>query len=165
MPHNTRHAYSPDMETADLVWEGLSILALLLLLVLPAAYFTDLPDSIPQHYNARGEADGFGSKRIIWALPVIGAFLFGLLTLLSRMPHIYNYPLQITEENAPYQYKLAARMIRMLKALILLMFAFLTWKMIDGALSGNMHLGSHFLWIFLASLAGLLGWYFWSVLS
>jgi hypothetical protein len=40
-------------------------------------------------------------------LPIVSICLAVLLTVLSRYPHIYNYPWSITAENAPRQYYLA----------------------------------------------------------
>tara|TARA_R100000935_G_scaffold1439_1_gene4563 strand:- start:122016 stop:122447 length:432 start_codon:yes stop_codon:yes gene_type:complete len=48
------------------------IIALILLSFLfPAFYYTQLPEEIPIHFNAAGEADGFGKKSTIWLLPIL----------------------------------------------------------------------------------------------
>jgi len=44
-----------------------------------AAIYGDLPDQIPIHYNLRGEADGWGSKAVLWLLPVMGPLLTMLI--------------------------------------------------------------------------------------
>ena len=39
-------------------------------------YYPILPDTIPTHFNAKMEADGWGPKIMIWMLPVIGLLTF-----------------------------------------------------------------------------------------
>jgi hypothetical protein len=41
---------------------------------------------------------------------------------LSKAPHIFNYVVEITEKNAPTQYLLATRMLRVLNFIIVLTF-------------------------------------------
>jgi uncharacterized membrane protein len=147
---------------ADRLLEGLAATGLLLLLLLPAAYYGDLPDSIPQHFNAAGEADRYGSKAGIWLLPAMGGLLYTLLTVLNRWPHIFNYPVTITPENADKQYRMATRLLRGLKTLIMFLFAGITWGIIRGAMSGNSSLGPAILVIVIGSVFGVLGWYMWA---
>ena len=57
-----------------------SIIASIVYLILN---FSDLPDQIPIHFNAKGEADSFGSKSTIWIIPFMSVFQYGLLTIIS----------------------------------------------------------------------------------
>jgi uncharacterized membrane protein len=72
----------------DWFLEGIAAAGMILLLLLPAVYYTELPDTIPQHFNARGEADGFGPKITLWILPILGVVLYMILTILVRIPSI-----------------------------------------------------------------------------
>lgn len=45
-------------------------------------------------------------------LPVTSAILFPGMSLVNRAPHIFNYPVRITSENALIQYTNAPRLIR-----------------------------------------------------
>ena len=81
---------------------GVAVLALQVVLV--ATWYPTLPDTIPVHFNARGEADGYGAKGTLLAIPAISALLALGLLWLSRKPHVYNYPLEITTENAARVY-------------------------------------------------------------
>ncbi len=50
----------------------ITIFALILLSFLfPAFYYSQLPEEIPIHFNAAGDADGFGKKNTIWLLPIL----------------------------------------------------------------------------------------------
>ena len=62
--------------------------------------YSILPEIIPIHFNGAGKADGFGNKTHIFVLPIISTLLFIGLTILNKHPHIFNYPSQITKENA-----------------------------------------------------------------
>ena len=87
----------------DKALEGLALSGLIVLLLLPVVYYADLPDTIPQHFNGSGEADGFGSKTFLWFLPGIGAAIYIFMTMLNRSPHRFNYTVTITEQNAEAQ--------------------------------------------------------------
>ena len=149
-----------EQSPADRILEGLAATGLVVLLVLPAVYYNDLPEIIPTHFDAFGEADGYGGKWTILLLSFIGLALYGLLTFVNSRPQHMNFPVRITPENAKRQYRLATRLIRILKALIMPMFAYISWSVIQGALSGHASLGAGFLWVVLAGVFGAIGWYF-----
>jgi uncharacterized membrane protein len=101
--------------------------------VLTITNYTNLPDTIPIHYNIEGQADGFGEKRNILTLPVIATVLFIGLTILNKFPHIFNYPTNITADNALKQYTNATRLIRYLKLVIVFIFGLIVFKTIQNA--------------------------------
>ena len=111
----------------------LALAALVLCFAVPLAALSRLPDTIPAHFNLRGEMDGYGSKRsILYPLPVV-AVLYIALTILTRYPRIYNYAVEITEKNAQIQYRLATRLVRLLKLVVMLTFSFLEYVMVMSA--------------------------------
>ncbi len=85
--------------------------------------FNDLPEQIPTHFNAAGQADAFGSKSNLFSLPIISTVMVIGLTFLNRYPHLFNYPQEITDTNAEYQYRWACRLIRWLKLVVALIFS------------------------------------------
>lgn len=93
--------------------------------------YNDLPEIIPVHYNGAGQADGFGEKSTIWTLPLIATILFVGMTVLNKFPHIFNYPVKITKENALSQYIGATRLMRYLKLIIVALLGFITFKTIQ----------------------------------
>ncbi|MFM7765447.1 MAG: DUF1648 domain-containing protein, partial [Sphingomonadales bacterium] len=93
----------------------------------------NLPDTIPTHYNGAGQADGFGGKGYILTLPLIATVLFIGLTILNKFPHIFNYPTNITQDNALRQYTNATRLIRYLKFIIAVIFGLIAFKTIQNA--------------------------------
>lgn len=95
--------------------------------------YANLPDTIPTHYNGAGQADGFDGKATILTLPLIATVLFVGMTILNRFPHIFNYPTNITQDNALRQYTNATRLIRYLKLNIVFIFGLIAFKTIQNA--------------------------------
>ena len=103
-------------------------IALAGLLILPLLYYWDLPGSIPQHYEMNGQPDAFGSKWMIWLLPLVGLIMYSGLTILNRYPNAFNYPVRITDENALRQYAFATKLVRSLKAFVASLFCYLNYS-------------------------------------
>ena len=118
---------------------------LLVLWVWTGTSYSSLPDSIPTHFNAAGEADGFGNKASIVGLPLIATLLYIGLTLLNRVPHSFNFPTPITQDNALPQYTNATRMIRYLKLILVVVFAGISYQTIQQANGTGEGLGIWFL--------------------
>ncbi|NCI45181.1 DUF1648 domain-containing protein [Sediminibacterium soli] len=127
---------------ADRVLEWSGIALLLCLWAFAVFAYSRLPDIIPTHFNFKGVADRSGNKRSIFILPLIGSFLFFLLTLINRFPHIFNYPVSITGANAVRQYTLATRLIRYLKTLLLVLFLIILVYTYFIATGINIHMGT-----------------------
>lgn len=136
-------------ENIDLTLEALAILGLLFLIVYPLYHYSSLPEEIPSHFGASGRPDDYQSKNIIWAFPALGVFIYLLLTMISRVPHTFNYTVKITEKNATTQYQIALRMMSALKAIILFAFAYISFTSIQIALGNKRELGYWFLPILL----------------
>ncbi|MDR2928361.1 MAG: DUF1648 domain-containing protein [Cytophagaceae bacterium] len=102
--------------------------------ILIAVTYSKLPETVPVHFDAAGEANGFGTKNIILMLPAIATGIFLLMTALIRFPHIMNYPVRITDENAFVQYRLMTRMSRCIAFTIALFFGYIELQSIRVAL-------------------------------
>lgn len=107
--------------------------------------YQSLPDIIPTHYNGAGVADGFGDKWMILTLPLVATVLFVGLTILNKFPHIFNYPTEITTDNALRQYTNATRLIRYLKVIIVVIFGLIAFQTIRHANGQTEGLGIWFL--------------------
>ena len=134
----------------DISLEILAILALAALWLLLLYFYPKLPNTIPVHFDGAGKIDGYGSKILLLFEPIVASILFFGLTVLNRYPHLFNYLSPITEDNAAYQYRMATRLIRYLKLLIVLLFIFVLWTSIQAVSSQNEGLGLSFLPIFFA---------------
>ncbi|GMN10901.1 hypothetical protein MTsPCn9_27870 [Croceitalea sp. MTPC9] len=81
--------------------------------ILALSFYSGLPDTIPTHFNLKGEADGFGNKSTLWLVPFFNLITyFGMTMLATKMkPWNYNYPTKVTEKNAPKLYAMSIRML------------------------------------------------------
>ncbi len=134
-----------ELTTTDKIFEILGWTSIFAIWVLTITNYTKLPDIIPIHYNAMGQADGFGRKGNILILPIIATVLFVGLTILNKFPHVFNYPTNITTDNALRQYTNATRLIRYLKLIIVVIFGLISYQTIRNANGQTEGLGTWFL--------------------
>lgn len=134
-----------ELTTVDRMGELAGWLAVFAFWGLTIKNYTTLPDIIPTHYNAAGEADGFGGKATLLFLPSIATIIFVGMTVLNRYPHIFNYPVNITADNAIRHYTNATSMIRYLKLILVVIFGMIAFKTIQHANGQAVGLGIWFL--------------------
>jgi uncharacterized membrane protein len=134
-----------ELTQADKIAEIIGWLLIFAVWSLTVINYQSLPDIIPTHYNGAGVADGFGDKWTILTLPLVATILFVGLTILNRFPHVFNYPTEITEDNALRQYTIATRLIRYLKVIIIVIFGLIAFQTIRHANGQTEGLGIWFL--------------------
>lgn len=142
------------LEIATLL--GLVLSLLILLRSLPA-----LPASVPIHFGLNGKPDAWGSPQTLWLFPALNLVLYLALTISSQFPHIFNYPVAITEENALKQYQIAFNLSLWLKLELIWLFAFSEWKMIQVGLGASQGLGVAFAPAMVLLIGGTSGFYLW----
>ena len=128
---NKRPRIKLQLKQTDKVLEVVGWVSVLGIWALTLTNYSILPEIIPIHFNGAGKADEFGNKTHIFVLPIISTLLFIGLTILNKHPHIFNYPSQITKENAVDQYTNATRMMRVLKLVIVLLFGLIVFRKIQ----------------------------------
>jgi uncharacterized membrane protein len=143
------------LSSHDRVIEFLGISFLIILIAIPVFYYNQLPERIPTHFNAAGLPDGYGGRHSLFVLPATGLFMYILLTVIAAFPHIYNYPVTITPENAEVQYRLATRLMRILKTVILILFSFISWMSVKTAAGSASGLGKMYLPVFIILTFGV----------
>lgn len=79
--------------------------------VLLVVRYPSLPERVPLHYDATGTPDRWGSPAATWWLLALWLGVQVLLSLLARAPHVHNYPVTVTEENAPRLYRVSQEML------------------------------------------------------
>lgn len=136
----------------DLVLEGAALLVLIVAAAMLLYEYPSLPDQIPTHFNAEGVADDYGSKSSLFAFLGFPVGMYLLLTLFNKNPSNFNYPLKITEYNAPYQYRLSMRLLRWIKLAMVINFVWMLYSAIQVAKSGGDRLSPAFVVVFLASV-------------
>ena len=149
----------------DIATEIIGFLGLILLIGLPLYYFDKLPETIPSHFGTTGQPDGFIGKEIIWKLPIIGIVIYVGLFWLNKYPHIFNYPQQVSKENAERLYTILTRMIRTLNTIISCVLAYITYSTIQIALGSQNGLGVWFTLVFIILIFGTTGYFLYKSMS
>jgi hypothetical protein len=121
------------LAAADRILEGLGALCILSLWIFVTNAYPGLPGTIPVHFNAKGIANGFGDRSMVFFLPAIAAVVFFGMSMLNNYPWIFNYPVKITGSNALKQYTYATRLIRFLKFVVSAVFSAISVFMILSA--------------------------------
>lgn len=137
----------------DLLLDALALAGVLAAALLTAYHLPALPATVPMRFSFSGTPVASGPKQALWVLPGVALFIFLLLAAFSRAPHIHNYLVKITEENAERQYRNAVRALQTVNVLCMWMLAVLTWEMIAAARTGAAPASA--IWFFLGGLLGV----------
>ncbi|MDR3552506.1 MAG: DUF1648 domain-containing protein [Clostridia bacterium] len=129
------------MTSKEWVVEILCVLAILTTIVLLVINYVRLPERVPSHFDFSGAADGWGSKSVLFMLPCLMIGLYLVMTIVARFPRIFNMPIEITEENAEREYRLARGMVAVIKLEIVLFMALFEWQTIKAAAEGRLQMG------------------------
>lgn len=127
------------LSPTDKLVEVFGYFLLVLLWVYTLLHYRGLPATIPVHFDFAGVPDRYGGKGALLSLSVVTTVLFAGLTILNRFPHLFNYPSDVTAENAFKLYTGATRLIRYLKLMIVIIFGFIivqTVRMSEGLTNG-----------------------------
>jgi uncharacterized membrane protein len=143
----------------DYSLEVISLLGLVAILVLPIIFYSQLPETIPVHFNATGNPDSFGSKATLWILPALAAVIYVFITIGSRYPDKFNYPVALTPENTQRQYKNSILMLRFVKAIVTVLFFYVVVMSVLTGLNRATGIGIYFLPVFIVTLLGTIGFF------
>ncbi|MDF2607352.1 MAG: hypothetical protein K0S34_1547 [Bacillales bacterium] len=143
----------------EVILNTISIASFICILIYLKLSWSDIPETVPMHFDSTGKVDNYGAKEFIFILPMVGAILWIMLTILEKFPHTYNY-INLTSENIEKQYKNGSMMINILKNEISIFFTYLTWNTVNIAISKNVSLNNYFLLIFLTTIFGSIAVFF-----
>lgn len=141
---NGRPRIEVPLQAIDIVTELISITILILMWCYCVINYIDLPDTIATHFNGSGEPDGYGSKNTIWMLPIIATTMYIGLFILNKYPHMHNYMINITKENAFKNYQFSTRTVRVVNFLCVLLLAYVTYMIVESAFGKQFNLGTWF---------------------
>ena len=119
----TRPKIKLTLSAIDNALERAATIFLFIMWALTFYTFFKLPVTVPTHFNASGQVDGYGSKITLLIVPGLATVIYFGLTQLNKYPHLFNYIRKITKDNAQKQYTIATRMLRFLKLAILIIFS------------------------------------------
>ncbi len=128
-----------EKKTTDRFLDYGGILILALFWAYAISNYLQLPDTIPVHFDLKGRPDGYGGKLTLLALPLLTTVLWIGLFILNRFPHIFNFPVKITPENAYRQYQLATRFIRVTNLSLVIIFFVVELMMVVSAREAGFH--------------------------
>ncbi len=131
-------------EPLDIIIDLVSLTLLIVMVIYTIMNYSELSETIPTHFNASGEADGYGDKRFIWLLPSIGVVMFILLSTVNRYPHLHNYMVNITEENALKNYRFSTRIVRFTNLFIAILFVGIQYVMVEQGKGNDISLSGWF---------------------
>jgi uncharacterized membrane protein len=123
-----------------LLLEITSLAALLFLWIISIQAITGanhLPDKIPTHFDLAGNPNAWGSAKGILLLPAIATGLYLLITIVSRYPASFNYPVRITAQNRDRIYALGVQMVSFLKAETICLFALINYSILQAFRAGH----------------------------
>jgi hypothetical protein len=118
-----------------------------------------LPGRIPTHFDLAGNPDGWGKPEALWLLPIVGTFLYSLMTVVARFPAHFNYPVVITSANRATLQHLGLGMVGWLKAEVIFLFAGIQVSTIQAARQSR---GGPYPMLFAIALVvvfGTIGWH------
>ncbi len=101
--------------------EILSLLAVVTAFLLVALYFDKMPVEIPNHFNIKGEPDGYSQKKIFWSLPVFGLMMYLFLSMVGLFVTRVTRP----EERKPEAMQQVSFMIAQLKMILVIVALYL----------------------------------------
>jgi uncharacterized membrane protein len=125
----------------DYIGGGVFVLSIIYIFVM----WGTMPEEIPGHFNGAGEVDRWGSKIEVLIMPFIGIFLWILIGLLEKAPHMHNYPARLNENNVEAFYLNSRKTINVIKNLCLILFAAISFQMVRIAIGEAESLGWWFL--------------------
>jgi len=108
-----------------------------------------LPESVPSHYNAAGEPNAWSPKASMWLLPVVGAGLYALISVIGGMNRLWNLPAGV-DRNVSEVQAVVLRLLAVVKVGVMAIFAYVSWTGINVALGRAEGLGAAFLPVVLA---------------
>lgn len=114
--------------------EILAVVILAVVTIYSLLNYKLLPQIVPTHFGFDGSPNSFGDKKIFLSLILISVILVCSTLTLSRFPHIFNYPVKITENNYISLYTLASGFMIVLSLELSLIFSIIQFYVINFSL-------------------------------
>lgn len=133
-----------------------TFLLIIATVVLLDFYYNQLPGKVEINFNwLSKDENGFGTKDLLWISPLICGIICLALYKLNNYPWVFNYPVEITNENAKENYKNSTRMIRVINFIISLLCFLITLSSVLSGLGRTFTLGKYLFPLFPVLLIGI----------
>lgn len=124
---------NPPLNSVDVIIEALAAICLTYMVTQLIVDYPELNQKVPTHFSANGLPDDWGSRSSLLIFPIVAIVLYAGMTVLNRFPHVFNYPVTITDQNAEKQYKYAKTMLSTLKFTTIGLFLFIQLQTLNVA--------------------------------
>ena len=121
--------------------------------------YGSLPERIPRHFAMGGNVDAYGNKFSLFVLSAVMIVMFASMYILNKFPHIFNYPEDMTLEEAPALYKNSSKLMRVLNTIMTSCFAYIIFCTIQTATHKMHGIGDYFMPIFIVIIFGPIIYY------
>ena len=118
-----------------------------------------LPERIPMHFDAAGNANGWGPPSSLTLLPVVAAGLYLLITVISLLPTGIKSAVKLTPESRERIQTLTRRMLVWLKAELVCLFLCIQWFILAGIREGSNSIPPLAVPAFLVVIFATVGWH------
>ncbi len=126
-------------------------------------YWEALPDRVPSGFDWKGAPRGSAPKSFLWVLPAVSLVVYVVMTVASRFPHRGNFPVQVTEMNAPRLYAMARWMLNVIKLQVTATMGYIQWKMVQTGLENAAGLNPWVMGLLLVAVMGTAVYGAWSM--
>lgn len=91
-------------------------------------WWAALPQTVPSHFDISGRPNAYSSKWWLLLLPALSVVITAGFTILTRYPHLFNYPVRVTPKNALHLYRTGRLLLRWINAVLAWVFAVIEWQ-------------------------------------
>lgn len=130
------------------------VVALVTLIVGPLYLFWQfgaLDSEVPLRYDSVGNVTNTGSPLALFLMVGVSVFTYGLLTIISKYPHVHNYPVEVTPDNVEKLYKLSRTMLVWLKAICVALFSYIMYASVEIAMGNATSMNSYIMYMLVAA--------------
>ncbi len=130
----------------------LSLACIAFMLASGLFYYGSLPEQMPIHFNAGGQADDYGPRAMIFLLPGIAIATSVLVGLIGRDPNNYNFPVKVTDENREALIGESRLLVSGIMFVTNLLLAYIHWGILQIGLGHQTGLNATFIWLFIGAI-------------
>ncbi|MCH8495931.1 MAG: hypothetical protein LAT57_09935 [Balneolales bacterium] len=135
----------------DYLAEAVAIVALIIGPLYLFWHFGTLDSEVPLRYDSAGNVTSTGSPLAMFLLVGVSVFTYALLTIISKYPHVHNYPVEVTPENVEKLYKLSRTMLVWLKAICAALFTYIIYGSVEIAMGNATSMNSSIMYLLVAA--------------
>lgn len=144
------------MKTHNNTLVFLAILIAIVNLAYATYSFTNLPNTIPIHFDIDGKPNGWGEKYTFFFIPLINLALVGFMATVRKNPFSYlNLPIRLSSNNLKERVKLGRELLDLISICISTLFFFIELDIVKS--SQNPLSSNSIFFIIISIVASILG--------